>query len=151
MTTEQNVDTAIADAVTEASEEKPDIRRMRARIEALETENAELAGKAMATAFEKAGLDPSSGVGKLLFNSYEGLPEAQAIAEYAASEYSIDVNEAPSAAATAQVQFEERIDAVQAVSTSVPPESDLDTQLQEAATSGDWQRYIALQTQQHNE
>lgn len=125
-----------------STDESPNARRMRERLEALEQENATLMGRVRLSAFKEAGLDPeAAGLNKAIYRTYEGEPDPSAIIEFAKSEY-----EWEPPAPTANPAFE-RMDKVREAATTADPATVAD-KANEAASTGDWVKSGALKDQQ---
>jgi len=80
-------DTAEQATPTDDGGESNNVKRMREQIESLKAENDTLNGRVRRTAFEAAGLDPERGIGKAVFQTYDGEATAENIREFASSEY----------------------------------------------------------------
>ena len=87
MTTEINdVEEAPAEEThEEATESGP--KQLRDALKRSQEENAELREILMQDAWAKVGLDPTQGLGKAIAKEYKGKPTAEALAEYAETEY----------------------------------------------------------------
>lgn len=72
---------------TPPENETPNAKRMRERLEALESENAALNARVKLSAFKEAGLDPEKGIGKAVYRTYEGDVDPENIRQFATTEY----------------------------------------------------------------
>ena len=75
----------------------------------------------MVGAYKEIGLNPETGLGKAIAKEYDGEPTAEAIAEYAKTEYGyeVELHENPQGAAIQQGQA--KVDAVNTQGQSVAP------------------------------
>lgn len=129
--TDQTSESTESDQPTDTGE-SPNVRRMREQLEAQTAELSKLREVAKAAAFKDAGLDPTTGLGKATFRTYEGEIDAQQIAAYATEEYGWTPPE-PQTVSDAQ----ERITQVTAAGTSEADQSLVD-KAAEAAGNGNW-------------
>lgn len=72
---------------TAATEEETSGKSMRRELEAQIAENKQLKADARNNAFSQAGLDTSRGLGKAIFQVYDGPATQEAILEFAQTEY----------------------------------------------------------------
>lgn len=121
--------------------ESPNIVRMREVIERLQTENTALQGVARQAAFKEAGIDPSTGLGKAIYRTYEGEIDPTKIVEFAQAEYDWEAPAEP-----AVTDAERRIATVG--NTGVDETTDIGGQIVQAEQAGDWIKAQALKDRQ---
>ena len=111
---------------------------------------AELEGRLKAAAFNQLGIDPEKGVGKAIAALYDGEPDVEAIAKFAADEFEWQpTGEVRSEQETRVADAQSRMDEVRESSSPVTPpvEEDLDAQIAAAEAAGDFQTSLNLKMQ----
>jgi hypothetical protein len=81
----------------------------------------------MGSAYEEAGLDPETGLGKAIAKEYKGDPTPAALLAFAKEEYDYEPTAAPDNPQAQTIQTEQqKLDSVTSVSTPVVPLTDQD-------------------------
>ena len=126
------------EATTEATEPKSEASGLRAQLEATLAENRELKAREKSRVFGETGLDPNAGLGKAIFKEYDGPLEADAILEYAKTEYQY-TPASPQQQQAAQIhEAQGRLDTAAATAGSIAPAPPTPQQIAEAEAAGDW-------------
>ena len=117
--------------------ESPNVKRMREQIEALQEQNNALSAVAKQAAFKEAGLDPTTGIGKAVYRTYEGEINPEQIKTFAAEEYDWE----PKAPGVSDAQ--QRMNAISQVGSAEEARNRIE-QADAAAAEGDWVKSAAL-------
>jgi len=137
--------------VAEAVEETPEVdgpKQLREALKRTNAENAELRAQLMESAYKEAKLDPSTGLGKAIAKEYKGDPTAESLLAFAEDEYDyVPVPTPDNIQAVDIVEGTERVDAMQAISTSTVPLTEAD-ELQKAQAEGDLTKSGAIKAGQ---
>jgi hypothetical protein len=126
----------------ESRDESSNVRQMRSRMEAQTTELEMLRGVARQAAFKEAGIDPTTGLGKAIYRTYDGEIDPVKVVEFATSEYDWQPKEAPSVSDASR-----RIETVGNQGQSEVVGSRME-QADEAASKGDWLTAQAFKDQE---
>ena len=121
---------------------------LRKQLETALAENKGYKSRERLRAFDDAGLDTSTGLGKAIAQVYEGEASKEAVAEFAKAEYGW---EAPTADAHPQAQQiatqQARVDQVGETAGSIAPPTEADA-LAKAEAEGDYVTTMAIKGQQ---
>ncbi|NIS14587.1 MAG: hypothetical protein GWN97_22450 [Thermoplasmata archaeon] len=141
----------MTDDVTNTTDSSDGPKQLREAYERAQARIAELESQARSTAFEKAGLDPSKGIGKAVAALYDGDPSPDAIVEFAKTEFDWEPTgtQAQTDKERMVAQAQDRLDQVQAASSQVtaPDESTIDDQIATAESEGNWNAAMQLKMQ----
>ena len=137
------------DEGTEVTTEAPaeEAKGLRGQLEAALSENKTLKADKLAESFDKIGLDPKTGLGKAIAKEYSGDVSADALAEYAKTEYDWEGSEeSPNPQAQAINEGTQRLEEVNQTSGSIvaPNEGDV---LAKAEAEGDYATTMAIKGQ----
>ena len=121
-----------------ASEESLNFRRLREKVEKLESENEQLKGVARVAAFKEAGIEVESGVGKAVYQLYDGPVEPDAIKDFA-QEYGWEPKKQQAQTSPQQ----QRVNTIMGLGEAPEP-NDTAAQIDEAESQGDWVTAQAL-------
>jgi hypothetical protein len=126
----------------ESQDESPNVRQMRSKMEAQTTELNMLRGVARQAAFKEAGIDPTTGLGKAIYRTYDGEIDPAKVVEFATSEYDWQPKESPTVS-----------DASKRIATigdqgQTEVSGGRIAQADEAASKGDWLTSQALKDQE---
>ena len=117
--------------------ESPNVKRMREQIEALKEQNTALSAVAKQAAFKEAGLDPTKGIGKAVYRTYDGEIDPENISTFAREEYDWE----PKGAGVSDAQ--QRMTAISQVGSAEEARNRIE-QAEAAASEGDWVKSAAL-------
>lgn len=133
---------------TQEDEDTPNVAQMREQWDKKDERIAELETQLKTQAFTAAGLDPSTGMGELLANAYDGEYTKEAVAEFAKSKGVELTTETPtkktSPEQTLVAKGQERLDQVHDQSQPLS-EPSIDDDIAKAAADGNWKLHISLQ------
>ncbi len=122
---------------------------LRAQLEKAHEEIRGLKGTQKGQAFKDAGLDVTTGLGKAIFKEYDGDLTSEAVSAYATEEYGYQP--APGQDLHPQAQniqaAQTQLDVVGQQAGSIQPPTEA-TELQEAETSGDYQKAMSIKAKQ---
>lgn len=124
-------------------------KELREALARREAENKRLRGILMENAFRTLGLDPTKGIGKAIAKEYDGEPTVEAVEAYAVDEYGWEKQSGtqPSPEAALIETAQQRVTQATSGSVTAPPPSDLDQQIREAESKGDWVTSMSLKAQ----
>lgn len=137
----------MSDESTEAPQEEA--KGLRKQLNEAHAELATYKDRDKRDAFSQVGLDPDTGLGKAIFKEYKGDLTAEAVGEFATSEYGYEkpvaVEENPLAPAIAEAQA--RLDNVNTVAESIVPPTQQGA-IAAAEADGDYGTAMELKAQQ---
>lgn len=153
--TTQPMDTA--DTTSNPVDEKPDANaELRAYADRMKGENAALRQQVIQGHLSSIGLDTEKGLGKAIAKEYSGEFTAEAVTEYAKSEYGYEYETTAEPAAEQLQQQQDRVDAIQSESAPVTPTGLRDkiaqhdqTLAQPEATRADAQKALSDKLEQY--
>jgi hypothetical protein len=144
-------ETTTNDQETVVDSEEGDINapaELRAAYKREKAENKKLKAQLMETAYQQAGLDTSSGLGKAIARLYDGEPDTESILAYAKEEFGYEQTPTPENPAQPVIQQQQAtLDAINQVGTPVNPQTEIEA-LVEAEKSGDFVTAGAIKAQQ---
>ena len=123
--------------------------QLRARLKAVQAQNAELRAGQMAQVYAAVDLDPSTGLGKAIAKEYDGDMTVEALTAYAGDEYGYVVPEAPTNPQAQAIQTEQsRLDSAAQGAGSVPVAPTQGQAIAEAEQAGDFSTAMNLKGDQ---
>ena len=142
----------MSEEITETTEQAPEAKGLRAKLEETLAENTRLRANALTEAFDKLGLETTSGLGKAIAKEYDGEANYDALAAYAHDEYGHspkeEEEETPTPQAQAVNQGHQRLEQVAQTSGSVPVTPEVGDALAKAEAEGDYATTMQIKSQQ---
>ena len=147
MTTQDEPQVEITDEMLDDPEVGP--AQLRARLKAVQAQNAELRAGQMAQVYAAIDLDPATGLGKAITKEYDGDMTVEALTAYAKTEYGYDAPEVPTNPQAATIAAEQgRLDAASTGAGSVPIAPTQGQEIAEAEAAGDFTTAMNLKGNQ---
>ena len=149
MTTQDEPQVEITDEMLDDPEVGP--AQLRARLKAVQAQNAELRVGQMTQVYAAVDLDPDTGLGKAIAKEYDGDMTVEALTAFANEEYGYVVPEAPTNPQAAAIATEQgRLDAASQGAGSVPIAPTQGQAIAEAEAAGDFTAAMNLKGNQMN-
>jgi hypothetical protein len=126
----------------DGQEESPNVRQLRELVTSQKEQITKLSGVARQAAFKEAGIDPSTGLGKAIYRTYDGEIDPAQVVAFAQSEYDWKPEEAPAVSDASR-----RIETVGNQGQSEVVANRM-AQADEAASKGDWLTAQAFKDQE---
>lgn len=123
-------------------------QELRAAYKREKAENKKLKAQLMDKAYEDAGLDTASGLGKAIAKLYDGEPDTESILAYAKEEFGYEQTKQPENPAQPVIQQQQTaLDTINTVGTPVDPQTEVEA-LAKAEAEGDFETAGAIKAQQ---